>query len=82
MLLQAISEPEFYVDLVYKFRKLYENRISILVQLSRYKRKGYKTDIIKQSAYSVVNTITVDYFVYLFHCTQVSRGSDSMKAPT
>ena len=41
-----------------------------------YKRKGYNTDVIKQSACLVVNPITVDHFAYLFNCTPEGRGSD------
>ena len=44
--------------------------------------KGYNIDIIKQSAYLAVDPITADYFAYLLICTTVSRGSDSMMAPT
>ena len=47
-----------------------------------YKRKGYTIDVIKHSACLAVDPITVDHFTYLFDCTPVGRGSDSMMAPT
>ena len=34
----------------------------------------------KQSACLAVNRITVDHFAYLFNCTPVGRGSDSLMA--
>ena len=45
-----------------------------------YKRKGYTIDVIKQTACLAVNPIKVDHFAYLFNCTPVDRGSDSMMA--
>ena len=47
-----------------------------------YKRKGYTIDVIKQSAGLVVNKITIDHFAYLFNCTPVGQGSDSMMITT
>ena len=47
-----------------------------------YKRKGYNTDVIKQSVCLTDNPITVDYFAYLFNCTPVGRDSDSVMAQT
>ena len=46
----------------------------------RYKRIGYKLNVMRQSACLVINPITVD--ATLFNCTPVDRASDSMMAPT
>ena len=83
LLHQGLSEPEFYGDLVYKFRKN-EGRADFSDQLRkiivRYKRIGYNINIMRQSTCLVFNPITVNYF--LFNCTPVCRASDSMMAPT
>ena len=81
---QGLSEPEFYGDLVYKFRKIvgkteFSDQFQKIV--SRYKRIGYTVGVMRQSACLVVNPITVNNFAVLFNCTPVGRGSDSMIAP-
>ena len=43
-----------------------------------YKRNGYNIDVMKQAACLAVNPITVDHFAFLFNCTPVGRGSDSV----
>ena len=85
LLHQGLSEPEFYGDLVYKFKKnvgradFSDQFRKIIV---RYKRIGYNIDIMRQSACLVFNPITVNNFASLFNCTPVGRASDSMMAPT
>ena len=82
---QGLSEPEFYGDLVYKFKKnvgradFSDQFRKIIV---RYKRIGYNINIMRQSACLVFNPITVNNFASLFNCTPVGRASDSMMAPT
>ena len=79
LLLEGLSEPEFYGDLVYKFRKItgkndfpyHFKKISV-----RYKQTGYKIDVLRQTACLVVNPIKVNRFAYLFNSTTVSRASD------
>ena len=44
----------------------------------RYKRTGYNINVMRQSAYLVVNPITVNNFASLFNCTPV----DSVLGPT
>ena len=79
LLLQGLSEPEFYGDLVYKLRKLIGKNVfpyhfkKIIV---RYKKIGYNTDVLRQTACLVVNPITVNRFAYLFNCMMVGRNSD------
>ena len=86
LLHQGLSEPEFYGDLVYKFKKIVgragfsdQFRKKIIV---RYKRIGYNINIMRQSACLVFNPIMVNNFASLFNCTPVGRASDSTMAPT
>ena len=79
LLLEGLSEPEFYGDLVYKFRKIigkndfpyHFNKIIV-----RYKKIGYNVDVLQQTACLVVNPVKVYSFAYLFNCTTVDRASD------
>ena len=85
LLHQGLSEPEFYGDLVYKFKKIvhkadFSDQFRKIIV--RYKRTGYNINIMRQSACLVFNPITVNNFVSLFNCTPVGRASDSMMAPT
>ena len=81
LLIQGISEPEFYGDLVYRFRKIV-GKSNFSEQFRRlincYKRIGYSLDIIRQTACLVVNRIIVDGYASLFKCTMAFRASDSM----
>ena len=82
---QGLSEPEFYGDLVYKFKKIV-GRADFSDQfrkiIVRYKRIGYNINIMRQSACLVFNPVMVNNFASLFNCTPVGRASDSMMAPT
>ena len=82
---QCLSEPEFYGDLVYKFKKIrgmtdFSDRFRKIIM--RYKRIGNNLNVMRQSACLVINPITVDGFAALFNCTPVDRASDTMIAPT
>ena len=82
---QGLSEPEFYGDLVYKFKKIrgmtdFSDQFRKIIM--RYKRIGYDLNVMRQSACLVINPITVDGYTALFNCTPVDRASDSMMAPT
>ena len=85
LLHQSLSEPEFYGDLVYKFKKIV-GRVDFCDQfrkiIVRYKRIGYNINIMRQSACLVFYPIKVNNFTSLFNCTPVGRASDSMMAPT
>ena len=75
LLLQGLSEPEFYGDLMYKFRKIIgKNDFKKIIV--RYKKIGYNIDVLRQTACLVVNPIKVNSFAYLFNCTTVGRASD------
>ena len=85
LLHQGLSEPEFYGDLVYKFKTTvgradFSDQFKTIIIC--YKRTGYNINIMRQSACLVLNPITVNNFASLFNCTPVGRASDSMMAPT
>ena len=77
LLLEGLSEPEFYGGLVYKFRKIigkndFPNHFKKIIV--RYKKIGYNVDVLRQTACLVVNPIKVNSFAYLFDCTTVGRA--------
>ena len=79
LLLQGLSEPEFYSDLVYKFRKIKgQNDFPYHFKkiIARYKKIGYNIDVLGQTAWLVVNAIKINSFAYLFNCTTIGRTSD------
>ena len=79
LLLQGLSVPEFYGDLVYKFRKIIgKNDFPYHFKkiIVRYKKIGYNLNVMRQTACLVFNPIKVNSFAYLFNCTTVGRTSD------
>ena len=85
LLQQGISEPIFYGDFVYKFKRIvgksnFSDQFKKIVK--RYIRVGYNLDIMRQSACLVLNPITVYSYGFLFNCTTVGQASDSMTALT
>ena len=77
LLKQGLSEPEFYCDLVYKFKKIVgPNDFSDQFRkiILRYKRIGYNMNAMRQTACLVVNPVTVNNFADLFNCTPVGPG--------
>ena len=85
LLQQGISEPIFYGDLVYKFKRIvgkpnFSDQFKKIVK--RYIRVGYNLDIMRQSACLVLNPITVYSYGFLFNCMTVGQASDSMTALT
>ena len=79
LLLQCLSELEFYSDLVYKFRKIigkYYFPYQFKKILVRDKKIGCNICVLRQTACLVVNPIKVNNFAYLFDCTTVGRASD------
>ena len=84
LLSEGLSEPEFYGDLVYKFKKVIgSNDFSFQFRkiITRYRRIGYNLNVMRQSACLVFNPITVDNFTAFFDCTPVGRASDSYDGP-
>ena len=78
LLLQGLSEPEFYGDWVYKLRNLIGKDFPYHFKtiVVRYKKIGYNINVMRQTACLVVNPIKVNGFAYLFNCTTVGRTSD------
>ena len=78
LLQQGISEPEFYGDLVYRFRTSvgktnFSEQIRKLI--NRYKRIGYSLDIMRQTACLIAKPIIVDGYASLFNCTTAVQAS-------
>ena len=84
LLQQGLSEPEFYGDLVYRFRKKNVGKSNFSEQLrkliNRYKRIGCSRDIIRQTSCLVVSPIIVGGYASLFGCAAAVRASGSMVA--
>ena len=81
LLLQGFSEPEFYGDLVYKFRKIIGKNdcpYHFKKIIVRYKKIDYNINVMRKTACLVVNPIKVNSFAvsYLFNCTTVGQTSD------
>ena len=79
LILQGLSELEFYGDLVYKFRKIIgKNDFPYHFKkiIVRNIKIGYNIDVLRQTACLVVIPIKVNSFAYLFNCTTVGRVSD------
>ena len=75
--------PEFYGDLVYKFKYIIGNpNFSDLFKriVNRFQRAGYTVDSMQQTAYLVFNPIMVEGYAALFCSTSVDQASDSMTA--
>ena len=52
LLLQSLSEPDFYDDLVYKFRKIIGKSnfpYHFIKKIVRYKNIGYNRDVLRQT---------------------------------
>ena len=50
--------------------------------ITRYRRIGYKLNVMRHSACLVFNPIMVDNYAAFFNCTPAGRASNSMMAPT
>ena len=80
-----VTEPIFYGDLVYKFKRIvgnpnFSDQFKKIVK--RYIRVRYNLEIMRQSACLVLNPITVYSYGFLFNCTTVGQALDSMTALT
>ena len=77
----GICNPEFYGDLVYKFKKIIGNpNFSNLFKrnVNRFKSAGYTLDIMRLTACLVFDPIMVEGYAALFSCTALVQASDSM----
>ena len=66
--LNGLSKPEFYGDLVYKFKKTvgrpdFSDQLCIII--IRYKRSGYNLNVMRQPACLVFNPNTVNNYASL-----------------
>ena len=78
---EGICNPEFYGDLVYKFKKIIGNpNFSDLFKhiVNHFKRAGYTLDIMRQTSCLVFNPIMVEGYAALFSCTELVQSSYSM----
>ena len=83
LLQQGISQPDFYGVFVYRFRKSVgqSNFLELFRNLiNRYKRVGYSLDIMRQTAWLVINPVIVGGYASLYNCTRTVRASDYMTA--
>ena len=65
LLLQGLSEHEFYVDFVYKCKRIIgKNDFPYHFKkiIVRYKKIGYNIDVLRQTAWLVINPIKVNSF--------------------
>ena len=74
LLLQGLSEPEFYGDLVYKFKKI-TGKNDFPYHFKKIIVRYKKIYVLRQTACLVVNPIKVNSFADLFNCTTVGRAS-------
>ena len=81
LLRQGLSEPDFYGNLVYKLKKIIgSNSFSaqFIKIISHFKTIDFNINVLQQTAFLVVNPITVGNFAFLSNCTPVGRTSDSI----
>ena len=79
LLLQGFSEPEFYGDLVYKFRKVIRKNdfpYHFKKIIVGHKKIAYNINVLRQTACLVVNSIKVNSFAHLFNCLTVGAGTN------
>ena len=82
---EGLSELEFYGDLVYKSKKqIGRNYFSFQFKniITRYRRVGYNSNVMRQYACLVFNPVMVDNYVAFLNCTPEGRASDSMMGST
>ena len=79
---QGICDPEFYGDLVYKFKNIGNLNFSNLFKriVNRFKGAAYTLDIMRQTACLAIKPIMVNGYAALFSCTAVVQPSKSMMA--
>ena len=81
LLSEGLSEPEFYGDLVNKFKKLIGiNDFSFQFRkiITRYRRIGYILNVMRQSACLVFNPIMDDNYAAFFWL-HVAKSVGSLK---
>ena len=81
LLQQGISEPIFYGDLVYKFKRIFgkpnfSDQFKKIIK--RYIKVGYNLDVIRVCMPDF-KPITVYSYGFLFNCTTLGQASNSMQ---
>ena len=77
LLLQGLSEPEFYGNLMYKVKIIIDKNdfpYHFKRIIVRYKKIGYNIDVLRQTACLVVSPIKVNSFAFVFNRTTVGRA--------
>ena len=71
-------EPEFYGDLVYKFRRIVggTDLFGIIQKDCQSLQKDYYMTVMQKTACIAFNLIMVDNFASRFECTTMNRVSD------
>ena len=82
---QGMSEPLFYGDLVYEYKRIvgkpyFSDQFQKIIK--RYIKVGCNLDVMRRSACLVLNPITVYSYDFLFNCTTDGQVSDFMTALT
>ena len=77
------SEPIYYGDLDYKFKRIvgkpnFSDQFKNIIK--RYIKVGYNLDVMRQSACLFLDIIAVCGYGFLFNCAAVGRASDSVAA--
>ena len=81
---QVLSEPEFYGDLVYYFRKIvgkteFSDQFKKIIV--RDKRVDCSVDVMRRSECLVGGPVSVGGLTVLFGCAPIGRGSGSVVGP-
>ena len=85
LLQQGFSEPIFYSNLAYKFKRIsgkpnFIDQFKKIIKL--YIMVGYNLDITRQFACLILSPITVYSYGFLLNCMSVDQASDTMTALT
>ena len=67
------------LHVVYKLKNIIGSNIfsaQFIKIISYYEKIVYNINVLQQTAYLVVNPITVDNFAFIFNCTPAGRTSD------
>ena len=67
----GISHPEYYSDVIYKMRKIKNSdRFPDLLikNIGKFRKRGYRLDLLQRSTRMVVGHFTVDHYNFLFTC--------------
>ena len=77
-LLQSITQPEYYGDVLYRLRKLrgsdnFSDRFTKLIR--KFVNKGYLPRILQRTAYVTLDPFTVKRHSFLFCCAKTGQSA-------